>query len=110
MNRSGFTLIEILLATMMCQGRISFRTGKHLKAHLGVSKKTLLRWVSFFKEGFLRTVQWQRARSFVGAGVHDDDLPRGVLVHFWRRFGSGEPGLLRCLCFLAVGRAEVHGV
>lgn len=107
LGRRVYMYPAILLATMMCQGRRSSRTKLYLRRHLGVDGKTIKRWVEYFRDGFVRTKSWQRVRGFLGSKVCDDALPRSLLVFFWREFGRGESGLVRCLCFLATGQVEV---
>ncbi len=69
----------------------------------GISRKTLFRWIDYFREEFPISAQWQRLRGRVHASVRNSELPGGLLHYFIRYADSAEEGLVRCLRFLATG-------
>lgn len=108
LGRKVYVAAAVLLATREIQNRLDPESVRVLQSLLGVSVKTLKRWVAFFKDGFPRGRQWQDVRGFLGPDVRDCDLPDGLLRYFWRVCGDGLDGLRACLCFLATGRVEVQ--
>jgi hypothetical protein len=69
----------------------------------GIDRKTVCRWIIYFREHFPKTVRWQRLRGRLGIEVKNSELPTGLLHYFFTRYGSDQGGLIGCLHFLATG-------
>lgn len=108
-GRRWYVYPTILLATILCQGRVTGRPLGALQALLGVSRKTLLRWVEYFREVFPRSAPWQAIRGRFGAAVRDQELPWSLLASFWWECGRLDEALVRYLGHLASGTGLAEG-
>jgi len=72
-----------------------------LVRRFGISRKTLFRWIVYFRDVFPLSAHWQRLRGRVGAWFQGQALPGGLLHHFMGNAPSEEAGLIGCLRFLA---------
>lgn len=72
----------------------------------GISLKTLLRWMAYFKDVFPSSAQWQRLRGRISSDVGNGELPGALLDYFLQHSESMEKGLIACLHFLAKGSAN----
>jgi len=74
---------------------------KKLKRLLGVTRKTLKRWATYFRDEFPSSAQWQRLRGRVSSSVRDSELPGTLVRFFLLNSESEEKGLIACLYALA---------
>jgi len=93
----------ILVVTALGQGRTSGFSINKLSHLFGIDRKTICRWMVYFREQFPQTPLWRRLRGKVSADVKDSELPSGLLRHFIDQFGSEEIAIGQCLRFLAAG-------
>jgi hypothetical protein len=91
----------ILVVTALGQGRTSGFSINKLSRLFGIERKTICRWMIYFREQFPKTPLWRRLRGKVGADVKDNDLPAGLVRRFIKKFGSEEIAVGQCLQFLA---------
>jgi hypothetical protein len=68
-----------------------------------INRKTICRWIAYFREQFPQTAKWKRLRGRVCVQVKDSELPSSLLQFFIGQSGSEENGLIGCLHFLAAG-------
>lgn len=108
-GRRWYVYPAILLATILCQGRVTGRPFGALQALLGVSRKTLLRWVEYFREVFPKSAPWQTIRGRFDATVMDQELPWSLLACLWRECGRLDVALRRCLGLLAYASGLAEG-
>lgn len=96
----------ILVVTTLRQQRSEGFSANELRRIYDISRKTLRRWLIFFREAFPVSKQWKERRAFLGAGsVRDDHLPSDLLQYFTRLFTDPQAALCRCLYFLSVEHA-----
>jgi hypothetical protein len=74
-----------------------------LMGKFDIQRKTLYRWVKYFREEFPRSSIWQRIRGRVSSLVSNSGLPGTLLDYFIRHRASSRQGLIACLYFLATG-------
>jgi hypothetical protein len=78
---------------------------KNSKARLirmfGISRKTINRWLGFFRDIFPASGQWQRLRGMINSDVQNDQLPGGLVCYFIKHVKSAEAAMISCLCFLS---------
>jgi len=72
-----------------------------------IQRKTLYRWIKYFREEFPSSSIWQRIRGRVSSLVSNSGLPGALLDYFILHRVSSRQGLIDCLCFLATGFAVV---
>jgi hypothetical protein len=81
---------------------------EQLTLWFGVSRATVVRWLSYFRKIFPRTPLWQRARGRVSAEVSNDLLPDSLIAHV-RESGASE-ALLSVVKLFAGCQARSSGV
>lgn len=87
----------LLLVTALRQGRDRGYTVEKLKALFGVTRPTLTRWLSYFREVFPFSQAWRRLSGRLMPPVAEDQLPRGLIERFVQTRGDPERGLTACL-------------
>jgi hypothetical protein len=100
MGRRVYWGWAVLLATA-ARRRRGGAEAEEVRRHLGVSRRTLLRWLRWFAELFPRSAQWQLLRGLVSAAVRDDELPWSWLSWTARASPSPLRALEHCLRLLA---------
>ena len=93
----------ILLVMALRQGRTTGYSINKISRIFEINRKTVCRWITYFREHFPQTARWQRLRGKVCAYVKDSELPIGLLQYFIGHLGSEESGLAGCLHFFAAG-------
>ena len=101
MGRRVYWGCVILIAMTLRQNRPDGMSANKLMGLLGVTRKTLNRWTSYFREVFPSSVRWQRLRGRVSPSVRDSELPGALVRFFFLNSESQEKGLIACLRFLA---------
>jgi len=61
--------------------------------------------MTYFKDVFPSSAQWQRLRGRISSDVGNEELPGALLDYFLQHSESMEKGLINCLHFLAKGSA-----
>ncbi len=72
----------------------------------GMSHKTILRWIDYFKEIFPSSPGWQKLRGRIDSSVTNNELPGGLIKYFIQHLESEDKGLVGCLYFLASGLTD----
>jgi hypothetical protein len=91
----------VLLVVVLRQGRAEGSSANALRRRYGVSRKTLKRWVAWFRDAFRSSATWQRVRGRVPADVADAELPKSVVDAFLAASTASWPiALAECLVFL----------
>jgi len=101
MGRRVYFGVVILVVMALRQNRPDGASAVELKQMFGISQKTLIRWITYFREVFPFSAQWQRLRGRVHSSIGNNDLPGNLLAYFIRYADSPEDGLVACLRFLA---------
>jgi len=100
MGRRVYWSCVILVVMTLRQDRPDGVSANKLKKLFGVTRLTIKRWVSYFREGFPCSAQWKRLRGRVSPSVGDSELPGALLRFFLLNSESPEKGLIACLYFL----------
>ncbi len=101
MGRRVYFCAIIVVVMALRQNRPGGASTDELKDMFGISKKTLLRWITYFREEFPLSTTWQQLRGRIHSSVNNNGLPGNLLSHFIRNADSTEEGLVACLRFLA---------
>jgi hypothetical protein len=99
----------VLVVVTLRQQRSVGASANKLRRLFGISHKTLVRWMRYFREVFPRTVQWQRLRGLVSAEVFNAELPSALLMYVIGTQKDEQQALIACLCFLAAGGVSLWG-
>jgi hypothetical protein len=103
MGRRVYWGSVILMVMALRQNRPQGASTMKLMRMFEISRKTLFRWIAYFREEFPVSAQWQRLRGRVNSAVRDSELPGSLLGHFIQHADSAKEGLVCCLRFLATG-------
>lgn len=95
--------VVVMLVTATVQG-LHPTTINELCRHFEVSRRTVKRWVTFFETVFPTTTQWRRLRGRMPIAIHDKNLPRDLLLSFFKSSKTAEEGMI--LCLIALAKAE----
>ena len=104
MGRRVYFGAVILVVMALRQNRPDGASALKLKLMFGISRKTFFRWITYFRETFPFSPQWQKLRGRVSSSVSNSDLPVSLLEHFIRCSDSAGEGFVGCLRFLASGQ------
>ncbi|MCP4202278.1 MAG: helix-turn-helix domain-containing protein [bacterium] len=106
LGRRVYVAVVVVLVTAMQQG-VTPKRAARLEAELGISRRTLRRWRSWWLESFPSGDFWQSARGrfAVRSPIDESRLPASLLERFP---GPNEDvRLVKLLCFLACVPASV---
>ncbi len=103
MGRRVYWAGVILVVMALRQNRPESAGTGELMRMFGMTRKTIFRWISYFREVFPSSAQWQKLRGRVHSSIRDSELPGDLLRYFIRYADSAEAGLVGCLRFLATG-------
>jgi len=108
MGRRVYWGCVILVVMTLKQNRPEGASARKIKAMFGISRKTLKRWMSYFRDEFPVSMQWHRLRGRLAATVSSNQLPAGLINYFVNNFQSPQQALIRCLQFLASEQISAH--
>jgi len=89
--------VVLLVVTALRQGRDQGYTVEKLKALLGVTRPTLTRWLSYFRQIFPCSQSWRRLSGRLMPPVTEHELPGGLIERFVQTRGDPEKGLTACI-------------
>jgi len=89
-----------LVVTALRQGRVEGITAARLRAQVGVTRPTLMRWLRYFRTCFPQTAPWRRLMGRFWPPVPAATLVADVLGRFVQTRGDPEQGLVACLLAL----------
>lgn len=81
LGRRIYLGIIVVLATALQQGPAPWRMNR-LRAELGMSRQTLERWRTWWREAFVESTFWKAAKAGFSPPVAETDVPRSLLERF----------------------------
>ena len=96
----------ILVVMTLRQARANGIGANQLMRMFSIPRKTIVRWISYFRDEFAASREWLRLHGRVDATVGNGDLPGGLVEHFLSYCGSAAGGLVACLQFLVTGQVS----
>jgi len=106
MGRKVYWRAVILVVVALRQGKPQRRSINKLQEMFSISRKTIVRWIHYFRSAFSTSPQWQQLRGRLSARVGNDNLPGELLEYFLRYYSDVAHGLVSCLRFLASGHRQ----
>jgi hypothetical protein len=103
LGRKVYWSCSILIILALRQNRPNSMSINKLISMFGVSRKTIKRWIRYFREEFPNTPMWQRLRGRVSSLIKNSELPGKLLSYFLSCSGSQEEGVIKCCQFLTNG-------
>lgn len=101
MGRRVYWGAVVLVVTALRQQRATGTSAAKLKRMFGVSHRTLLRWMAYFRDVFPATPRWKQCRGRVGLAVGNRELPASLVTYVVDAAGEAQTGLVTCLSLLA---------
>ena len=101
MGRRVYWGCVILVVMALKQNRPHATSARRIKEMFGISRKTLKRWIAYFRDEFPASIQWQRLRGRLASTVSNTALPAGLINYFVEIFQSPQQAIIGCLRFLA---------
>ena len=86
MGRKVYFWPVILIVMTLRQNRENSYSAGKLMRLFNISRNTLKRWFTFFKECFPLLPNWQRIRGLIPANISNNEIPGGLLHAFLKRF------------------------
>jgi hypothetical protein len=78
-----------------------------LKCRFDANRKTISRWLTYFRELFPQSKTWKKARGFVSSTVANQDLPGSLVAFYLKHISSVEKAIISCLGLLTTGSLPV---
>jgi hypothetical protein len=97
LGRKVYLAAFVTLVTAMKHG-VTDRRAAALRRVVGVSRQTLARWRTWWREVFVETAFWQTARALLSPPVVTRELPFSLLERF--EGGGTVEGLVKMLAFI----------
>ncbi len=68
-----------------------------------VNRKTINRWLSFFRDVFPQSEQWKSVRGRFSSIVRNNNLPASLVEYYLQHSQFSESAITNCLRLLATG-------
>lgn len=108
MGRRVYWGCVILVVITLKQNRPQSASARRIQEMFGISRKTLKRWIEYFRDEFPESLQWQRLRGRLASTVSNNKLPAALVHYFLKNFQSPQQALIGCLQFLASEPIDSH--
>ncbi len=103
MDRRVYFRAVILLGTTLNQGAPQEYSKNMLSKMLGADRKTINRWLRYFRELFPKSRTWKVVRGFISPVVRSTSLPGSLVGYYLESNKSITQGMISCLVLLATG-------
>ena len=103
MDRRVYFRVVILIITTLNQSKPQEYSRNMLSKMLGANRKTITRWLTYFREIFPHSETWKTVRGFVNPTVSNRDLPGSLVEYYLDHIPSSEGAIINCLRLLATG-------
>ena len=97
LGRKVYTAVVVILLSAMMYG-LQKKRMKRLQDELGVDRRTLNHWRTWWKERFVQSVFWKAKRALFRRPVDTETMPVGLITAF---AAHNDQGLLNLLIFLS---------
>lgn len=103
MDRRVYLRAVILIVTTLNQSKPQEYSKNMLSKMLEANRKTINRWLAYFREIFPASQIWKRIRGFVCTAVTNLELPGSLVRHYLENNKSPENAIAGCLILLTTG-------
>lgn len=101
MGRRVYFRCVVVIVTALYQQRRKGASIYRLQRMFAIDRKTICRWIAYFRQVFGASAQWKFLRGCVWAKLDDKRLPGSLLALFLRQIADQRRALIACLKFLA---------
>ena len=106
LGRKVYLATIVVLVSMMQHGVTDGRLAR-LNGVIGVDRRTVLRWLQWWRDAFTATAFWRNARAAFSPPVEQDRLPATLLERFRGEAGERLIALLRLITPITGGKAHI---
>jgi len=100
MKRRVYFRVVILIVTTLSQNKPQDYSKNMLTNMLGADRKTISRWLHYFRELFPKSQTWKRLRGFLSPGLRALSLPGSLVAYFLANSERTMQAVINCLVFL----------
>lgn len=104
MDRRVYFRVIIVIVTTLNQSKPQEYSKNMLSKMLGANRKTINRWLAYFREIFPESQLWQTVRGFIHPAVANIILPKSLVEHYLVNNKSSPSAIINCLVLLATGK------
>jgi hypothetical protein len=103
MERRVYFRAVILIVTTLSQSKPQKYSKNMLSKMFEVNRKTINRWLSFFRDVFPQSEQWKSVRGRFSSIVRNNNLPASLVEYYLQHSQFSESAITNCLRLLATG-------
>jgi len=103
MDRRVYFRVVILIVTTLNQSKPQEYSKNMLSKMLAANRKTINRWLSYFREIFPESRAWKMVRGFINPAVTNLELPGSLVQYYLKNNTSPEKAITSCLLLLTTG-------
>ncbi|WP_228853789.1 hypothetical protein [Desulfomarina profundi] len=103
MDRRVYFRVVILIVTTLNQSKPQEYSKNMVSKMLGADRKTISKWLTYFREIFPKSQLWQTIRGSIHPAVTNHTLPGSLVGHYLETKKSSSNAILNCLVLLATG-------
>jgi hypothetical protein len=103
MDRRVYFRVVILLVTTLNQSKPQEYSKNMLSTMLAANRKTINRWIAYFREIFPESQIWKTVRGFISPSVTNLELPGSLVKYYLENNKSPENAITDCLLLLTTG-------
>ena len=107
MDRRVYFRVVILIITTLNQSKPQEYSINLLAKMFDANRKTITRWLTYFREIFPHSKIWKTVRGFVIPTVLNRALPGSLVEYYLGHIPSSESAIINCLRLLATGSPAV---
>lgn len=101
MDRRGYFRVVILIVTTLNQSKPQEYSKNMLSKMLGANRKTINRWLEYFRKIFPESQAWRTVRGFINPAITNIGLPGSLLQYYLENNNSPAGAITGCLLLLA---------
>ncbi len=107
MDRKVYFRMVILIVTTLNQRKPQDYSKNMLSKMLDADRKTINRWLAYFREIFPKSLIWRTVRGFINPVVTNLSLPGSLVEYYLENNKSSRKAILNCLMLLTTGSQTV---
>ena len=103
MDRRVYFRVVILIAVTLNQNKPQEYSKNMLSKMLEANRKTVNRWIAYFREIFPASQMWKTVRGFISPAVTNHSLPGSLVEYFLGHALTPGVAIINCLRLLTTG-------
>jgi len=107
MDRRVYFRVVILIVTTLNQSNPQEYSKNMLSRMLETDRKTINRWLAYFREIFPQSKMWKTVRGVISPTVKNRDLPGSLVEYSLKHSSSSMDAIINCLKLMTTGVSTV---